>query len=366
MDKKRSRKMKVAIIGTNGLPAKYGGFETLTDKLTKELNNNFDFYVYCRKTNKKERLKNFNNSKLIYLPFKANGAQSTIYDAVSMFHAWFTCDILLILGPAAGVILPLNFIFRKKIIVNHGGLNEWERTKYSWIVRKYIKFCHKVAAKSADHNLTDNIQLKINIKKLANQNSVVIRYGGDHVKKVKKNQDFIQKYPILKESYAISVSRAQEDNNLHILLEAFAEIKNLKLILISNWQISKYGRELKKKYSGKENVVLLDAIYDDKELNLLRSNALLYIHSHSQCGTAPSLVEAMCLNLPIVSYDVPTNRETTHNKALYFKNKDDLVKQINQLDQTTLSNVRNQLNLISDKHYRWNYISQQYSNLFLN
>ena len=124
-------KKKVAIIGTNGIPANYGGFETLAQSLTKYLNREVDFIVYCSSRSYKKKYDSYNGAKLIYLPFKANGGQSFFYDLVATTLAWFSADVLLILGPSAGIILFLNKIFKKKLIVNHGGLNEWEREKFS-------------------------------------------------------------------------------------------------------------------------------------------------------------------------------------------------------------------------------------------
>lgn len=366
MRKTLSRKIKVAVIGTNGLPARYGGFETLVDNLTQELNEEFDFTVYCSKTPKKKRLQSYNKTRLIYLPFKANGYQSFIYDTISMFHAWFTSDILFILGPAAGIITPLNSLFRKKIILNHGGLNEWERKKFSRIERFYLRISHEIAAHWATYNIADNNILRESILQKFREDSIVIRYGGDHVMKVAINNQYILKYPFIKEKYAISVSRAQKDNNLHLILEAFESISNFKLVLISNWQVSKYGRDLKEKYSNYDNMILLDAIYESYELNMLRSNAILYIHSHSQCGTAPSLVEAICLGLPIISYDVPTNRETTKNKVLYFENGIELENHLTSWSEVKSDQMKNELQWLIQKEYTWKYIASQYRELFIN
>jgi glycosyltransferase involved in cell wall biosynthesis len=366
MGSKGNQKLKVAIIGTNGLPARYGGFETLTDKLTKELNHKFDFTVYCSQTKKGDRLKSYNNSNLLYLPFKANGFQSFIYDTISIFHAWLTSDVLLILGPTAGYILPLNIFFGKRIIVNHGGLNEWEREKFTWIEKKYLKYNHKIAAKVADKNVTDNFLLRDSIKDLFHQDSEVIRYGGDHVTKIEIESKHLDKYPFLNDKYAVSVSRAQKDNNLHMVLEAFESLNEMKLVLISNWNVSKYGKDLRAKYKDKsDNIVILDAIYDANELNLIRGNAMVYIHTHSQCGTAPSLVEAICLDLPIISYDVPTNRETTQNKVMYFNNKNELIEIINNVTESKLNKIKGKLITLASKEYTWKIISEQYNELFI-
>ena len=110
----KKNKIKISIIGTNGIPPRYGGFETLTEYLTKELGNDFNFTVYCSSIYKKdERVKSYNNSKLIYLPIRANGIQSIFYDSICTIHALIKSDVLLILGPAAGFILFLNFFFKK-------------------------------------------------------------------------------------------------------------------------------------------------------------------------------------------------------------------------------------------------------------
>jgi glycosyltransferase involved in cell wall biosynthesis len=274
--------------------------------------------------------------------------------------------VLFILGPAAGIITPLNSIFQKKIVLNHGGLNEWERKKFSWIERLYLRISHEIAAHWATYNIADNNLLRESILEKFKEDSIVIRYGGDHVMKVAVNDQYIQKYPFIKEKYAVSVSRAQEDNNLHVILEAFESIDNFKIVLISNWQVSKYGRDLKEKYSNYDNMILLDAIYDSYELNMLRSNAALYIHSHSQCGTAPSLVEAICLGLPIISFDVPTNRETTKNKVLYFENEIELKNHLISLSDVKLDHMKNALLSLIQKEYTWKYIASQYRELFLN
>ena len=91
-------KKKVAIIGIVGLPAKYGGFETLVEYLTLYTNSFIDYSVFCSKKYYNIRLKEYNSSKLIYIPFNSNGLQSIFYDYFSILYSLFKTDILLILG----------------------------------------------------------------------------------------------------------------------------------------------------------------------------------------------------------------------------------------------------------------------------
>ena len=108
------------------------------------------------------------------------------------------------------------------------------------------------------------------------------------------------------------------------------------MVIISNWAFTEYGRQLKLKYAGRPNIILLDAIYDQEEIDFLRKNSIIYIHTHSFCGTAPSLVEAMNLGLPVICFDVDTNRYTTENRSGYFKDSDELSKLLSTLTDDEL------------------------------
>lgn len=358
-------KIKVHIVGIHGVPAKYGGFETLADFLCQYLGKEFEITVYCNSNKYPEMPKEYFGAKLKYIKLDASGFKGIIYDIITYVNAILNADIILYLSPvSSGFIIPLKYLTGKKIIVNHGGLNEWEREKLSWIQKKWAKFNHGVAARFADINIADNLLYKRSLKDTFNADSIVIKYGGDHVQKISFHDEILsKKYPFVKERYAVSVSRAQIDNNIHLVLEAFENFKNYKIVLISNWNISKYGRDLKQKYSKCSNMILIDAIYNQRELDFIRGNAYVYIHTHSRCGTAPSLVEAMYLKQAILSYDVPTNRETTKGEALFFHDTNSLEKLLTSITEEQLNNLKSILGSIAVEEYTWNTISQQYRNL---
>ena len=357
-------KKRIAIVGTNGIPAKYGGYETLAENLTKQLNDKYDFTVYCSKK-QKNGLKRYNNSRLITLPLSANGWQSLIYDTVSLFHAAIKSDVILYLGPAAGFMLPLIKLFGKTIIVNHGGLNEWEREKASFFERKISYWSRKLSANYVTINVADNTPLVLSLKKSFKIDAVKIEYGGDHIQIIPIEKHHIDIFPFLENSYDLSVSRAQPDNNLHLLLEAYVEYPKRNLVIVSNWDVSEYGEKLKENYKNKyPNIFIVDAVYDQEYLNVIRSNTSLYIHSHSQCGTAPSKVEAMNNNIPIISFDVPTNRATTFNSTFYFKDKLSLLDVISKLNEDNLYKIKHQLYKIAKENYTWDVICSKYAVLF--
>src|SRR5580704_308740 len=101
-------KKRVAIVGTAGLPAAYGGFETLAQNLVANLGDQYDFTVYCKRTPRARRLSHYAGAHLVYLPLHSNGWQSLPYDCLALLHAFVAVDVVLYLGPVAGMILPLN------------------------------------------------------------------------------------------------------------------------------------------------------------------------------------------------------------------------------------------------------------------
>jgi glycosyltransferase involved in cell wall biosynthesis len=355
---------KVAIIGTVGIPSRYGGFETLAHHLTDQLKDEFEFTVYCSKKayQKYERPTSFNKAKLVYLPFDANGIQSIIYDIASILHALFFADTFLILGVSGGIVLPFVRLFTdKKIIVNIDGL-EWRRNKWNKFAKWFLKFSEKIAVKYSHADITDNEAIKrytsINYKTLSH----LIEYGGDHTIAYGSTKPYIKKYPFIENPYAFKVARIEPENNIHIVLDAYSKT-NQQLVIVGNWQKSDYGIELKNKYQKKSNILILDPIYNQEELDVIRRNCLVYIHGHSAGGTNPSLVEAMCLNLPIVSFDVSYNRATTENEAYYFKNVKGLVQLINNLKHDQLIENASKMGVVAKKRYQWSVIANKYKNL---
>jgi glycosyltransferase involved in cell wall biosynthesis len=357
-------KKKVSLIGTNGLPAKYGGFETLTEYISLHLNTEYDLYCFCSKTPKSKRIKNIYNTKLIYIPLKANGFQSMIYDSISILYSLINFDILIILGFSGVFAFPLKFIFKKKIIFNIGGI-EWQKVRGSKkLARLEIftkKMFEKICIKCSDTIIVDNQVLYDYVKLEYKITPVLAEYGGDHAVAEQKSNKLMEKYPFLKDKYDLSISRAQEDMNIHLVINAYKQVLNRNVVIVSNWVTSNYGRVLKEKYINKyKNIILLDAIYDLKILNMIRSNCEIYIHSHSLCGTAPSLTEAMSLEKPVICFDVPTNRATTEEQSYYFANEDELTDILGKLHLNQIEILKNKMYEIAKRRYTWHRIINIY------
>lgn len=357
------KKQKIHIIGTHGVPANYGGFETLADHLCRQLGERYELTVYCSSKSYKTKQSEFYGAKLHYINIEASGFKGIFYDIKCYLGALRKADVILYLGPSgSGFIIPLRIFTKTKVIVNHGGFNEWEREKLNWVQRTYARINHRIACRFAHFNIADNELYQKSLAENFNAKSVVIKYGSDQVQACEVNR-FSDKYSFLTKPYIASVSRAQVDNKLHLLLESFSSFSKYPLVLVSNWNVSAYGKELKEKYSNHPNIILLDAIYDQDELNCIRGNALAYIHSHSFCGTAPSLIEAMHLGRAIISYDVPVNRETTQGKAEYFKTSNELIDLLNNLTPEEISSNQSEMSKLAHENYEWKKIGNQYAEL---
>jgi len=355
-----SSRRKVSIVGIRGLPPRYGGFETLAHFLVERLGEKMDVTVYCSGPDSPERQDSYLSARLKYLPIRANGAQSILYDFAALMSSCIHEDAILVLGVSGGIFFPFARLFSKQIVLNIGGL-DWQRAKWGKWASRFLKLSEAVAIKWTNVSVADNAGIAAYLKAEYGRDSVLIEYGGDHNSVPAITEERRQRYPFLNAPYALAVARIQADNNVEMVLEAFSQTPNQVLVMVGNWTNSDFGRDLKAKYSDRSNMHLLDAIYDLEELNTLRAHCAVYVHGHSAGGTAPSLVEAMYLSLPVVAFDVNYNRETTENTALYFKDAAELAELMNRVSPVEWEKQRTVMKEIADRRYRWSIIAEKYA-----
>ena len=372
---KNPKNLRVAVIGTVGVPACYGGFESLVDNLLDFTPPNVEYTVFCSGRKYEKRLESYKGAKLVYLEMDANGKDSIFYDFKSMkLSVAAKADIMLILGVSGCVFLPyIRRIFKGKIITNIDGL-EWRRDKWKWYAKKLLKLSEKMAVKYSDIVIGDNKGITDYIKSeyskiVQNKRVELIAYGGDQVSRV-QDDSLLEKYPFCKKPYAVTVCRIEPENNVHVILESFSKMPDETLVFVGNWEKSEYGRGLKKKFSACKNIHLLDPIYEWHTVNWLRSNALVYIHGHSAGGTNPSLVEAMNLSLPILAFDCVYNRTTTEEKCLYWKTPEDLRNLMKKLRHSELDSeslrekIAREMGEAGKRLYSWEKFARQYNELY--
>jgi len=187
----KNKRTKISIIGIQGLPASYGGFETLADNLCRNLFKEFDFFVYCSLFNKNKSFRKTKFYTRIFLPVKANGVFSILYDYVSILHACFNSDRLLILGVSGSTLIPfIKIFFKEKIFINHVDGIEWKRKKWKKYTSFFLKLSEYFGINFSDFVIADNQgileYIQKNYSKVKPNKLKLISYGGDHM--IKKKQ----------------------------------------------------------------------------------------------------------------------------------------------------------------------------------
>lgn len=359
--------MKIAVIGTVGLPARYGGFETLVENLVDDhhvKSGQFSIEVYCSSPMypASERRSHYKGVKLLYLPLRANGAQSVAYDFLSLIMAVVRgVDGILLLGVSGAIALPFVRAFSSAhVVVNIDGL-EWRRDKWGKFAKFFLKFSEGLSVKFSDVVVSDNEAIARYVKSEYSLASKVIAYGGEHAVNAHVGDISDLKLP---SGYCFSVCRIEPENNIHMILEAFSALNDLSLVLVGNWRNSEYGRVLYERYAHVDNIFLFDPIYDPSRLKALRSAAKIYVHGHSAGGTNPSLVEAMHFSLPVFAYDCEYNVATTEGQAFYFSDSNQLVDLMSNVSTDLMVASGAKMKEIACRRYTWEIVSDEYFKLF--
>lgn len=359
--KKDSDIKRVAIIGSQGVPPKYGGFETLVDNIISNRSDDMKYTVFCSAPDMDTSLSEYKGCRLKYLRLRAHGMMSVPYDILSMVKALRGYDAILLLGVSGGIFLPLfKLLSKARVIVNVDGL-EHKREKWDKAAKKYLEFALGTCVKWADEIVSDNRGIQQYLKERYNRDARLIAYGGNHALRnvdSRRQNAMLEYYNLTAGKYDLSICRIEPENNVHLTLAAY-EGSNHEIAFIGNWNHSDYSRELYNRYKNKPGIHLIRSIYDLDALYALRNNARYYVHGHKSGGTNPSLVEAMFFNKPILAYDVIYNRETTRGKAYYFTEEQGLRRLLDRdcLDGSATFDI-------AKGEYVWELIAAQYEDLF--
>lgn len=351
---------KVAIVGSHGLYANYGGWDQLVKNLAERKSDEKINYLIF---NSKESPKHIIPPKGVttkHINIKASGFEGIFYDFWTILICYFKVDVILLLGVQGIPLVAFFSFFKKKHIVSNVGGLEWERPKFSFLAKQYLKFCFKLSFTFSDHVILDNAHYKVFAPKKSKAKVSVLPYGGEIDTSLKSTPKLIEKYPFLPERFYLSISRSLEDNFIDKLCETFINLED-KLVLISNFTATRYGKAVLEKYVSYPNLILINGLYDKPELDLVRRNCVAYIHTHTLCGTAPSLVEMVISQKPILAVDIPQNRFTLDNQGYFYKDFDELKVFLEQKNDLTAYIPSKEL----CSGYQWNYIIKRYQDLYV-
>lgn len=321
------KKIKVAIVGSHGLYANYGGWDQLVKNLAELKSNNIEYLIF-NSADSPQNIMPPKGVKVKRLWLKASGFQGLFFDFWSILICFWKVDTILLLGVQGIPILPFLRLFKKFSIVSNVGGIEWERPKFGFFSKKYLKLCFNLSFIYSKSVILDNQYYKKFLPEFQNANVVILPYGGEIDTSLDVNEDIVKKYPFINNEYFLSISRSLEDNLIDELCESFLESR-YKLVLISNFSSTPYGNNVWNKYCNNTNIILINGLYEKPELDLVRRKCKAYIHTHTLCGTAPSLVEMIIAQRPIISIENAQNRYTLHNQAFFFSSFSQIQEMIN-------------------------------------
>jgi glycosyltransferase involved in cell wall biosynthesis len=292
--------------------------------------------------------------------------QSIAYDIISFTKVFSGYDVVLVLGVAGCIFLPIfRLFFRGKLLVNIDGL-EHKRGKWGYFTKRFLWLSEYLAVKFAHKIIVDNKGIRDYVTKAYGKDSELIEYGGDHAYRQTSEEEqkkVLQQYKIVSKSYALAICRIEPENNCHLILEALSRT-GFPIVFVGNWEISTYSNELRTRYRSFSNIIFINSLYNLDSLYTLRKNCRFYIHGHSAGGTNPSLVEAMYIGAPVISFDVIYNRETTENEALFFKTASELMSFIDEIENQDLNLIGNRMKMIAEKRYTWEIIAKKYGHAY--
>ncbi|WP_201493295.1 DUF1972 domain-containing protein [Rubrivivax sp. A210] len=355
------RPFDLAIVGTVGVPGRYGGFETLADQLTQRLHHDLRLLVCCTRAGRQPPLpESYLGASLRYFGWDANGWQSIPYDFVSLWHAAPRSRAVLVLGVSGCMLLPLIRLRAPgtRIVTNIDGL-EWKRRKWGRLARLVLRASEWFAVHFSDAVVADNPAIEAHVRNSYGRPSALIYYGGDHIH---RSQVDVSDVPLrfARGSYTLGICRIEPENNVREILQAFRTVPGQPLVMVGNWAISPYSQALRAEFGMLPNIELLDPIYEEQRLDALRRGARAYVHGHSAGGTNPSLVEAMAAGMAVLAYDVDYNRHTTDSQAFYWNSPDDLARQLQALGPAQLTSNAAAMTAIAARRYRWSTVTEQY------
>ncbi|PZN30685.1 MAG: glycosyl transferase [Proteobacteria bacterium] len=354
-----NRGKRVALVGSVGVPAKYGGFETFAQELGPRLAQlGMQVIVTCDATQYAQRPREFKGCELLWVPVRANGMPSTLHDGLALLRTARRVDTILIMGVSGGPFLPLiRLISRARLVTNTDGV-EWRRGKFGAVKRALLWVFDRLAQLASHAVVVDNAALTPFVLARRRRVTAVIPYGGDHA-----IQGPATALPeeLAHTPYALTICRIEPENNIELLIRGFLASDCERYVLVGNWQVSPYARRLYERYRSEPRLRLMSPIYDIARLKGLRAGCRAYLHGHSVGGTNPSLVEMLFFDVPILAFDCEFNRQTALDAATYFAQADELADKLRTVWDAPrpTAGAREAIRA----RYTWDHVTEQYARL---
>nr|WP_320133687.1 DUF1972 domain-containing protein [uncultured Holophaga sp.] len=357
-------KSDIAILGTRGIPARYGGFETFAEELSTRLASaGVKVTVFCESRKTQDQIL-YKNVTLQFIPLLACGPLTTILFDLRCFWAArrnFKVVYMLGYGAAFGCLIPR--FYGTHVWLNVDGI-EWKRAKWSRLAKLYFRAMEYLAVRLPHRVIADAESIRQHL--LSRHRAIppcdVIAYGSEVIAPPPP-PTAVQELGLAPGRYFLIVCRLEPENHILEIVKGYIDSgSTLPLVILGNHKApSSYVKKLTAFESDK--IRFLGTIFEKKKLQPLRAHALAYFHGHSVGGTNPTLLEAMGCGSIVIAHDNAFNREVLSDTGFYFKSPDDIPELINTIEHQSFE----EQNIIKAtavhrvrEHYQWDNIASKY------
>ncbi len=362
-----TQKKHLLVMGTRGIPATHGGFETFAERLALFLvDRGWDVSVYCQEEGDGDIYEDvWRTIRRIHIPVSRQGAAGTVFfDWKATQHVKGESGLVLTLGYNTAIFCLWLTLWGIPNVINMDGI-EWQRRKWGKLAKIWFYLNERAGCWLGNQLIADHPEIKKHLSTRVNADKIsMIPYGADLLDMVSAGQ--LEQFGLEPQRYLTLIARPEPENSVLEIVTAFStKPRGFTLVVLGRYepQINAYHRAVLQ--AAGPQVKFLGAIYDSETVQALRYHCVAYIHGHQVGGTNPSLVEAMGAGNPILAHDNKFNRWVAGEGALYFGNETQLSSHLEQIlsDSDALKTM--QLSILSrfNKSFTWSSILGAYERL---
>ena len=358
--------MRIAILGTRGVPANYGGFETFAEHLsTRLVARGHEVTVYCRAHYVSPRQIEFQGVRLKVLPtIRHKYFDTIVHTFLSALHAGSSrYDAALICNAANAPFASILRVAGIPVALNVDGL-EHKRKKWNWIARKYYLMAERLATILPTETVTDAKVIQEYYLARHRAVSTMIAYGAE----VERRPDpLVRRWRVEPNRYVLYVSRLEPENNAHLVIEAFKRVRTAhKLLIVGDAPYARdYINDLKARARRDKRIVFTGFVFG-RDYRALQQNAYCYVHATEVGGTHPALLEAMGFGNCVLTLAAPENIEAIGDAGIAYADETDLADKLQRVlrDGSLVQAYRHRAQARVQDAYDWDYVVDQYEELF--
>lgn len=359
--------MRIAILGTRGIPASYGGFETFAEHLsTRLVARGHEVTVYCRAHYVSPRQLEYHGVRLKVLPtLRYKYFDTVIHTFLSAVHAApRRYDAALICNAANALFCPILRLSGTPVAINVDGL-EHKRKKWGWLGRKYYRLSEYLSTLLPNEMVTDAQVIQDYYLARHSAPSTMIAYGSEVERR--PDRTTVRKWRVEPNRYVLYVSRLEPENNAHLVIEAFKKVRTAyRLLVVGDAPYAEqYIASLKARAKGDKRIVFTGFVFG-QDYRALQQNAYCYVHATEVGGTHPALLEAMGYGNCVLTLATPENIEAVGDAGIPYIDEYDLAEKLRRVlrDGSLVHAYRNRAQLRVQKNYDWEHVVDQYETLF--